>query len=320
MPVVILQSDNLRVGLFPQAGAGIVSFDGKFGDQWKPLMRPTPDQAVVSQDVSQFASFNLAPWSNRILNASFNFAGQIYRLHANTPQGFAIHGDVRTRPWRVVEQTGQLLTCQLNSSEFADINFPFPFTADLRYELTNTALTMTIALTNTGDGPMPAGFGFHPYFNRGFGAGGPDEVSIKFHATGIYSPVPGMAAAKVDGLADSHRLPNSSFAPIPTSMDFSRLTSIGTQDIDHCYGGWNGRATIDYPSHDIQLHLQCDPVFSHVILYTPPGKPYFALEPVSHANDGFNLYAAGVPDTGVQVLESDKKLYGSVRILVTPFV
>src|SRR6266511_1272311 len=105
MPLAILESDQVRATLFPEVGASIISFEGRFNGEWQLLMRPTSSEALHEHDVSQFASFNLVPWSNRIVGAAFPFQGQTYHLRANTPQGFAIHGDARERPWRVVEQT-----------------------------------------------------------------------------------------------------------------------------------------------------------------------------------------------------------------------
>jgi len=35
----------------------------------------------------------------------------------------------------------------------------------------------------------------------------------------------------------------------------------------------------------------------------PPGKSFFAVEPVSNANDGFNLYEKKIRGSGVFVLE-----------------
>src|SRR5690242_6973864 len=103
---VDIKTETLWLQILPAAGASIVSFDGRFGggDEWVPLMRPTPPEAVAAHNVGQMASFNLVPWSNRIVGAAFEFQGRRYQLHANTPQGFAIHGDVRERPWRVTAQ------------------------------------------------------------------------------------------------------------------------------------------------------------------------------------------------------------------------
>ena len=47
---------------------------------------------------------------------------------------------------------------------------------------------------------------------------------------------------------------------------------------------------------------------SHLILYNPAVKPYFAVEPVLNANDGVNILARGEAGSGVQVLEPGKSL------------
>jgi len=40
-------------------------------------------------------------------------------------------------------------------------------------------------------------------------------------------------------------------------------------------------------------------------------KPYFAIEPVTNANDGFNLYDKGIPGSGVFVLEPGEEKQGA---------
>ena len=316
MPHVNLSSHALRLVIDPDAGASIVSLEGQFNNQWLPLMRPTPSTAATAHDVSQMASFNLAPWSNRIVDAHFSFQGRMYPLHANTPQGFAIHGDVRERPWRVIEQRADAVTCAIDSRDFAGFNFPFPLTAALRYALAADTFDTTLTLTNVGNHSMPAGFGFHPYFNRGFGATAQDEAQLQFKAGGIYPPLPGMVARSIDtpvlaGVEDVRGLHH-----VPADMDFSTLAPIGSREIDHCFGAWDGHATIAYPSVGVRLLFECDPIFGHVIIYTPAGKSFFAVEPVTHANDAFNLSAAGLPGTGTQVLKPGEQLHGTFRIRI----
>ena len=317
MSPLTLQTDRLRAVIMPEAGASIASFDGFMRGTWQPMMRPSPAQAIAQSDVSQLASFNLLPWSNRVVGAAFTFQGQHYTLRANTPQGFAIHGDARERPWHILSETATALTCTLNSSDFSDFNFPFPFSAQITYTLTDDAFDTTLTLTNIGLSALPAGFGFHPYFNRGFGASNMDEAQLAFKASGVYPPLPGMLAKPISQAAGAQQQPSGAFAPIPTEMNFSSLTTIGTRDIDHCFGGWDGRATIAYPSSGVRLHFECDPIFGHIILYTPPGKPFFALEPVTHANDGFNLLANGAPNNGIRVLEPGEQMSGTFKIAIS---
>ena len=307
-----IHAGRLSATIAPEVGASLVSFDMRQGDRQTPLVRPTPPDAVTRGESGQMASFVMLPWSNRIVNARFTFEGREHALRPNTPQGFAIHGDGRQRPWRVIAQQANAITCALDSRDFPDYNFPFPLLAELQYSLSDAALTATLTLTNIGDCAMPAGFGFHPYFNRGFGARDADEAQLQIRVGGVYPPLPGMASKPVwsappdDGLAAL----GGPMAPILAEHDFSVLQTVGARDIDHCFGGWDGRAIIAYPSAGVRLRFECDPVFGHVVIYTPPGKPFFAVEPVTIVNNGFNLHAAGLTDTGVRVLQPGASLSG----------
>ena len=212
MSPITLQTSDLRAVIMPEAGASIASFDAVRNGTWQPLMRPSSEHAITTRDVSMLASFNLLPWSNRIVGAAFNFQGRHYVLRArNTPQGFAIHGDARERAWQVTSQSAGTLICALNSSDFADFNFPFPFSAQITYSLRDDAFDTSLSITNTGAQAMPAGFGFHPYFNRGFGASDRDEVQVQFTAAGVYPPLPGMAAQPIPLSAGTHQQPDGTF-------------------------------------------------------------------------------------------------------------
>ncbi|MFA4835615.1 MAG: aldose 1-epimerase [Dehalococcoidia bacterium] len=299
MSIIAIQNDFLKLEILPEAGASVVSLAGRFGDTWIPLLRETLPEAVAALNPSLMASFTLAPWSNRIPDARFWFQECCYPLRANTPEGYAIHGDVRRRHWQVTAQNSAALTCAIDSRDFPDFNFPFPLTVEIRYELVGTAFDTTLTLTSLGRIPMPAGFGFHPYFNRAFGARGADEAELQLQVSGVYPHLPGG--------------PMSAIAP---GQNFARLAPIGERDINHCFGGWNGQATIVYPRAGVQLRLECDHVLSHVVIFTPPDKPYFAVEPVSHTTNGFNLFAQGQAGTGIQTLEMGESMRGRFRLKV----
>jgi aldose 1-epimerase len=312
-PLITLETGSLRASFLPEAGASLAAFEMQRDDAWIPLMRPTPPEAVDALNPSLMASFNLVPWSNRIAGARFTFGGRSHALRPNTPQGFAIHGDALRRPWRVVAQSRDAAACVIDTRDIADFNFPFPFSAEIRYALGADTFDTTLEIVNAGGSPMPAGFGFHPYFNRGFGAGSADEAQLQLTVSRVYQPMAGMAARRAPAPGAA---PGQATAPVPPDMDFTSLAPVGARDIDHCFGGWDGRATIAYPSAGLSLAFECDPVFGHVIVYTPPGKPFFAVEPVTHANDGFNLLAAGEPGTGVRVLGPGERLSGRFRLRV----
>jgi aldose 1-epimerase len=75
------------------------------------------------------------------------------------------------------------------------------------------------------------------------------------------------------------------------------MREIADTDLDSCFAGWDGRARIRWPRSNVIAEIDCDAPFRHLIVFTPREKPFFAIEPVSHANNGFNLLD-GVADRG----------------------
>lgn len=298
MSLIILQNKHLRVRLHPAAGASVVGCEANRSGQWLPILRPTPAEAVAEGNSSQMASFTLAPFSNRLREARFQFNGQTHQLRPNTPEGYALHGDVRKRPWQVLDTiTPTRAALAFDSANFPDINFPFPFAVLVRYELHDRTFDSSFTLTNRGPAAMPAGFGFHPYFNRVLTW--PDEaVELQARVGGVYPEL----------------VPDDAAGPLSPEQDFSRSKPLAPSGFDHCFAGWDGRATVHWPRANVTAELECDPIFTHLVLFTPPGQSFFALEPVTNANNGFNLFAHDKPGTGVRVLESGEAMEGRFRL------
>jgi aldose 1-epimerase len=291
---LVLESDRLRLEIDPAVGGSVLGFEALVGGVWLPILRPAQRPLARSSNAS---SFTLAPYSNRVRDGVFRFEGRTYPLRH--PEKHAIHGDVRDRPWRVASRSREDVALEIRSSDFPDFNFPFPVVCASRFRLNGSALTMALRLGNAGSERMPAGCGFHPYFNRALRPG--ENVELEFHARGVY---PGQTP-----------LPTEPPVAVPPAQDFKRLRPF-TIALDHCFSGWDGRAAIHWPQTGVTLRIEATPRFSHVILYSPPGAPFFALEPVTNANDGFNLLAAGQADTGVVVLEPGDALEAEVTLRV----
>jgi aldose 1-epimerase len=84
--------------------------------------------------------------------------------------------------------------------------------------------------------------------------------------------------------------------------------------VDNCFSGWRGSVAVEWPESGVRLDMSADPVFGHLIVFVPPGRTYFCVEPVSNCNDGMNLLARGRTDTGVAVLAPGEKLSGTIRL------
>ena len=95
--------------------------------------------------------------------------------------------------------------------------------------------------------------------------------------------------------------------------DFHQPRPLGTRYYEELYTTRQSQmlaARIIYP--DLTVALLADPLFEQVMFYAPEGKPFFAIEPQSNANDGFNLYDRGVAGNGVFVLEPGEAKTGTI--------
>ena len=88
--------------------------------------------------------------------------------------------------------------------------------------------------------------------------------------------------------------------PVPPEWDFSRSRRVDGMGLDHCFDGWNGKATVTWPQRGLRLVLSATEAFRHLVIYVPEGQRYFCVEPVSHANGaiGRSLLAAGATLAG----------------------
>jgi len=51
-----------------------------------------------------------------------------------------------------------------------------------------------------------------------------------------------------------------------------------------------------------------------LVIYSPPGRPFFCLEPVCRTADAINLAAAGRTDTGLLVLEPGRTVRAAATL------
>ena len=299
----ILENNLLRVTVLPELGASLGSLELRQGGFWLPILRPTSLASWSGGHSPDTSCYALAPYSNRIRQGQFSFEGQLYSLQPNWPgTSQPQHGEVHQRVWSVVSSSNTRLDCTLEAGADPQLNFPFSFFTRIIYTLGPDWLEMHLALTNTDNRRMPAGLGFHPYFVRHLGLSG--DAVLQFRAGQIY-------------LTDESRLPTEPAAELRSEWDFARGRSLTGAQLDHVYANWPGEAWLRWPGSGWMLHLTADPLFSHLVVFTAPDGSV-ALEPVSHATDGFNLLAQGWPNTGVRVLEPGESMAGKVRLQLVP--
>ncbi len=300
--LITLKNKQLEVKVCPTIGASIYSMRYLKKDKWVDIMRPTPDGALQTGDVGQFASFNLFPYSNRIKDALLMVGDKEYQLEVNFPDGNAIHGETWTKPWKLLEKRENRASFIFNSEDYDDISWPFPFRVLMEYEIKGNRLFIGMMLENTGQKPMPGGMGIHPYFMRNI-TGKQEEVYLKMPVKGIY---PGET-----------QIPTGHWVKPLEKHDFTIEKELQTDYLDNCFRVAEGPIVLKWPDSRIKLTIGRDSIFGHVVIYCPEKeKDFFAFEPVTHCNNGFNMSANGIEDTGTLFIEPGQSIKGELVLIV----
>ena len=110
----------------------------------------------------------LFPIVGRLNGDAYRLGGARYAL----PQ----HGFARRRAFALIEQAADRALFRLTDDAETRAVYPFAFALDAAFTLTGPALEIEAAVTNRGEAPMPASFGFHPAFAWPLPGGGAKEA------------------------------------------------------------------------------------------------------------------------------------------------
>jgi len=117
-------------------------------------------------------------------------------------------------------------------------------------------------------------------------------------------------------LRDARNLPNDLVA-VPDDWNFStgpkRLAAL---DLDYCFTGFGGKATMHWPETGIRLLIEADGIFGHLVVFVPPGENFVCVEPVSNVTNAVHQLAGGRTDTGLKILEPGETLSGAMGFAV----
>ncbi len=316
MPLIQLTAERLRLSINRTVGASIADFSIQGPAKYAyPLMRrAAPDEA----NPSAHGSFFMAPWCNRLAGGKLRFDGHDHTLRCNGSDGSAMHGDVRDRPFALLDRTPNTARFEFDSrapaagggpAQAAAVNFPWPFVVRARYELHADGLTIDLSVQNAGDKPMPAGCGHHPYFMRRLWSER-DVLQVHCPVRGRFPLTKGIPTGPAQPDDLTRRLATSRAAP--------------DELIDTVFDGFGGTATLLWPGSCVRLDMTCSSNLGHLVFYTPVSDgpaaaplPFIAVEPVSQVNNGFNLLAEGKTDTGTVVLAPGETLETTMRLNVT---
>ncbi len=302
--MIQLDNENLRVVIDPDSGCNINEISLRSpDDQWHSVTRSTSDQNALHAGVG---SFVMLPWTNRIKDAQFKFGTCNHTLKANHHDGTAIHGVGRDHVWSVMDRSPYSARFVLDSRMVDEMNFPMAFGAVLRVEIHAMDIEIDLEITNLGDEPMPAGAGHHPYFMRSLWDDG-DELNVKAGVEGRYRCI--------------DQIPTGAMVDDQVCADLRAGGAIGNPGLDDVFGGFDGKAVLEWDKSGVRCQIECSEAFGHLVVFTPrtegrfdsPPLPWVCVEPVTMVNDGFNRMGEHA-DTGVRVLESGEAFKASMRL------
>jgi aldose 1-epimerase len=258
--LVSLRAFGFDLDIAPFAGGGIARLD------WRglPILRPAVSGAVAARDPLGLSCFPMTPYVSRITDGIFSWGDVTTGIAPNMAGGsHPLHGIGWRKPWEVVSQSDHHVALEL--SHDGDADWPWAFNTRQEFHLHEDHVEHVLTVTSRDQRPFPSSLGPHPYFNA-------QDAIFSFEADALW---------EISG----ESLPTHLARPQAVD-DLATGVSAQTLNLDHCFEGWNGRATISWPSHSVTLEACCS-LGEQIIpctrlqLYTPQGEAFFCLEPVS---------------------------------------
>ncbi|MBP5990069.1 MAG: aldose 1-epimerase [Piscinibacter sp.] len=248
-----LHAGALRLALRPDLGGCIAGL----WHRETPILRSVEPVELAAARPS--GCYPLVPYSNRIGYARFRWKGHDFTTRPNNGESpHSIHGVGWTRPWERVSSSA--VEVVLRYRHAADADWPFAFEATQYFNLTPQSLHVEMVVTNLAEVAQPVGLGWHPYF--------PKRARSRLHIE---------LAERWDG--DATGLPVRKVAQPGIDAGVAHLA------FDNCFDGWHGAARI----RDERFSLQLSSSLDRLVVYTPPEKDYFCVEPVSHVSNAIHM-------------------------------
>lgn len=253
------------------------------------MLRTASAASIAARDPYGLASFPLVPYSNRIGNAAFEWAGRQIGLARNfPPEPHAIHGVGFERPWFCTERTTDLAILTLNHRP--DAGWPWAFDAEQRITLGERSLTLDLSATNRAQHPVPLAFGHHPYIPQ-------TGAQLNFAARAVW-------------LAGHDGLPTESVTP-SGKFDFSQSTPVEHVELDHCFTGWGGSAHVFWPEKPWALQISASRHLPGAVVCIRRDVDAFCFEPVPHINNALNLRGE---EPAMPIIAAGETFRASIRL------
>ncbi|WP_018995527.1 aldose 1-epimerase [Hirschia maritima] len=279
-----IRNENLVLKLIPEKGGSIHSLSWNGID----ILRPMPEDA---DDIVDVASFPLVPIVNRIPDGEFEFESKKVDLDGNF-MGLPdfIHGHGWKSSWQVISQSNDKIILQFDHSSG---KWPWSYTGQQTFELSDNSLSMELSVTNTSSTNMPADIGFHPYFPT------TSNTKLQFQYDGYWSTNDkGHALEKIPG---SYR------------QDFTKGADlIDPIMTDQTHYGYEGRAVLSESGRPDTVITSSENI-TNLHVFFPPNGNYAAIEPTLGRGNPF-----GTEEREINTLAPNETLSAWMKISVEP--
>jgi len=268
----------------------------------------------------------LFPFPNRIENAMWTWKGKTYLQKKN---GIPVQLHSLVYDEKSWEYNGpEFGSDSVSLTTFIDINeahpiykgYPFKCRLSLIFQLTSVKLSITYMVENKDTAEIPFGFALHPYFTKLSGETG-TQISV---------PCQYWYEARTDVDETFLNKLAGGFSQVPNILPTGKLMdadtegnnlksaqAVGDLNLDHVYTGCleGKNAYIDYTSLKMKLNIKSSSDFTHAVVFTPQGKPYFCIEPQTCSTDAINLHARGIENAHLMILPAGQSHTGTVDFM-----
>ncbi|UMM64636.1 aldose 1-epimerase [Aristophania vespae] len=289
--IIELKKGNARLTLLPERGGAI----GSWQSDQREIFYPCENENLTAQKGALIAGYPLFPYSNRIDQGRFSFGHRDYQLSPNMAGcPHPIHGNSWENPWKLSHKTDShaILTFDFkpDNNEKSDPRWPFAYRATLVYQLFEKKLEISLVIENRDQADQPVGFGFHPFIKC-------DPAStLSFKADNLW-------LMTEDGLP-LELIENKD------EWSFSKPNHFYERDFDHVYSGWEGDIILNRGDNNPSVRVKADPVFSHLVIFSPKESDFVAIEPVTMMTDAINH--PEIVERGLHVLSPGKRMGGTI--------
>jgi aldose 1-epimerase len=284
---------------------------------WRPVLSDGPQEMLWAHP--DFAGGGerpsgsgiplLFPFPGRIGGSKYEFGGREYQLEPGDSFGNAIHGFVFNRPWQIVEQSDSRVVGEFQATrDDRSIleRWPSDFRIRVGYEVRGQELVSEVEYENTGDGPLPCGFGTHAYFRLPLVDGGEAEQTLV-----------NVPAAQVWEANDM--LPTGRLQPADGDLDLASGRPLAGRSFDTYFTNLSAEkgvvgTTLAEPASGRRLCQEFASKFTQCVVYTPPHREAICLEPYTCIPDPFRLEAEGHA-TGLQILQPGEQFATTITIV-----